>query len=342
MVASLSYLRNTPTQVARSIMCAFFLWLWWNADAGAACRLHFRNGSSIEVGSYEDHGDSISYLRYGGVITVPKTALSTIENLTPVPPPSKPPATPPGSSSHPGTPPEVRADFSTVERKDLSDRRTARLQFRIQVDESATEPYLRSICEQIIAHETNARPLNAIEFLFYRPGTDVHGPYTAGRAYWAPNGNWADADSVQKGEYCTHALVVTYGSAAYEVPKPPPPVAAPAPQVSRPAEDRPAVMPRSLAEQVEAERRGADALAAMQSRFPGIRSVTATRAGVVVFIDPLVWRSLPPSEKQRIADEMMHTVLAGNGNIAVPMEVHDGRGRVALSMAKPMRMEILR
>ena len=38
--------------------------------------------------------------------------------------------------------------------------------------------------------------VNAINILFYAPGTDPGGSYTAGMTEWAPNGKWEDADNI--------------------------------------------------------------------------------------------------------------------------------------------------
>ena len=70
---------------------AVLLALLWSPHANAAYRLHFRNGGTAEVPSYQDTGDAISYPRFGGTISVPKTDLLQIEDLTPAPPAAAPP-----------------------------------------------------------------------------------------------------------------------------------------------------------------------------------------------------------------------------------------------------------
>jgi len=60
---------------------AFIFLLAWSSEAEPAYRLHFRNGSTVKVDSYQDNGDSISYSRFGGIIVVPKAELAVIENL---------------------------------------------------------------------------------------------------------------------------------------------------------------------------------------------------------------------------------------------------------------------
>lgn len=60
------------------------------SHAHAAYRLSFKNGTSVEVSSYEDLGDSIRYPRFGGVIAVPKADVSAIEETTHLPGPATP------------------------------------------------------------------------------------------------------------------------------------------------------------------------------------------------------------------------------------------------------------
>lgn len=58
------------------------------AVADAAYRLTFQNGTSIEVQGYEDLGDDIRYPRLGGVVVVPKSTVSAIEEAVHLPSPS--------------------------------------------------------------------------------------------------------------------------------------------------------------------------------------------------------------------------------------------------------------
>ncbi len=71
-----------------------FLLLLTITGAGAAYRLTFQNGTSIEVRAYEDLGDAIRYPRLGGTVVVPKSSVSTIEETVHLPPPTPPPPAP--------------------------------------------------------------------------------------------------------------------------------------------------------------------------------------------------------------------------------------------------------
>ena len=71
--------------------------------AEAAYRLSFKNGTSVEVPSYEDVGDSIRYPRLGGVVAVPKANVSAIEEAIHLPAPATPapvPAAPTSPAPH--------------------------------------------------------------------------------------------------------------------------------------------------------------------------------------------------------------------------------------------------
>ncbi len=228
-------------QTVMALLLVLLLWMWWSADAEAAFRLHFRDGTSIDVPSYTDNGDSITYLRFGGEITIPKSSLSRIEDLNP---PTPPPASTSSKGSSQGWQPDMKTasapmpDFSIIERRDLSDRRSVRLEYRIQMGKVySSENDLRAVCQHLIAKETKARAIHTIECLFYEPGSDSRGPYTAGRGYWSPGGRWGMTKEIRPGDYSQHALVMTYGSAAQAAPSTPVhsmPDASPAPPAPKP------------------------------------------------------------------------------------------------------------
>jgi hypothetical protein len=108
----------------------------------------------------------------------------------------------------------VAAPYEIVERHDISlggAVRVVRVRFSIRVEREATEAQLRQIAEDIIESEKKAQSVNAISFFFYLPGSDTTGMYTAGKADWAPDGEWGNADQVKAGDYSRHELVVEAG-----------------------------------------------------------------------------------------------------------------------------------
>lgn len=103
--------------------------------------------------------------------------------------------------------------YGVVQIQDVSYSRVVRLVYRIRVSRTATADELRQICNQVIEVAKRSRPHNAIAFFFYLPGTDVQGFCTAGRADWAPHGNWEQAKLAATGDYSRHRLAVNVGSA---------------------------------------------------------------------------------------------------------------------------------
>ena len=101
--------------------------------------------------------------------------------------------------------------YKIIDKDDVSYGGVVRLVFRIRVRRLMTESELRNICEKIIRQQKKIKPCNAIGFFFYLPGSDSDGPYTAGKADWAPNGLWEQAGNVATGNYSKHKLVVKTG-----------------------------------------------------------------------------------------------------------------------------------
>ena len=75
--------------ILMSLGLAFLFLLSWSPDADAAYRLHLRNGGMIEVPSYQETGGSISYPRFGGTVSVPKTEVLRIESVEHAPSPAE-------------------------------------------------------------------------------------------------------------------------------------------------------------------------------------------------------------------------------------------------------------
>ena len=98
--------------------------------------------------------------------------------------------------------------YRVIEKEDLSYAGVTRLQFRVRVQEPLSERQLAKICEQVICLQKRRKPLNAISFFFYLPNTNIDGVYTAGKADWAPDGDWAKAGDGKPGDYSRHRLLV--------------------------------------------------------------------------------------------------------------------------------------
>lgn len=94
-------------------------------------------------------------------------------------------------------------------------RRVVRIVYRVKVDRSITDDEIRAVCNKILP---TAKPYNAIAFFFYLPDSDIKGTYTAGKAEWAPLGQWSSAKNVETGDYSQHQLVVKSGNPLGAVP----------------------------------------------------------------------------------------------------------------------------
>lgn len=101
--------------------------------------------------------------------------------------------------------------YEIVKVEDLSFSTCVRVQYRIRVEKLLSLRELADICGGVIEKQKAEKPVNAISFLFYLPGSDINFSHTAGAADWAPNGDWVDADTVKAGDYRKHVLIV-YGT----------------------------------------------------------------------------------------------------------------------------------
>ena len=102
--------------------------------------------------------------------------------------------------------------YRIVEREDLSYADVSRYQFRVRVESPQTESQLQAICRTIIASQPGAQSANAVAFLFYLPGTDTRGFFTAGQGVFAADGKWENAGHSDKTARDTYRLVVEVGS----------------------------------------------------------------------------------------------------------------------------------
>ena len=102
--------------------------------------------------------------------------------------------------------PNAAVTYEIAQREDVSFGATVRIVYRVTVSGPLSEADLRAVSEEIIEDETSSQDVNAIGFFFYLPDTDTNSVYTAGKADWAPDGDWAKADTVQAGDYSSHEL----------------------------------------------------------------------------------------------------------------------------------------
>ena len=126
------------------------------------------------------------------------TATATLEEAEPID----------AEPAHTAEPAAEALTFEIAGREDVSFGATIRIVYRVTVSGALSKSELRRIAQEIIDEETSQHDVNAIAFFFYLPGTDTTGVYTAGKADWAPHGDWAQASDVVTGDYSEHELVV--------------------------------------------------------------------------------------------------------------------------------------
>jgi hypothetical protein len=92
------------------------------------------------------------------------------------------------------------------------------VQVRVSLPAHYPQATVEQIARQIAAAESRKRPVNAVTVLFFGPGASTTGAYDVAAVEWAPNGRWADANTVKAGDYATFRYSTGYN----------PPVAVPA------------------------------------------------------------------------------------------------------------------
>lgn len=97
--------------------------------------------------------------------------------------------------------------------KSVSYGAVKRYDVRVRVGHMLSRTELERVSEAIIEELKVTRPHNALALLYYLPDSDTNGFYTAGKAEWAPYGDWSRADEARTGRYSSHALKLFPGNA---------------------------------------------------------------------------------------------------------------------------------
>ncbi len=111
-----------------------------------------------------------------------------------------------GFESHP----ESLPNYNIHRVDDVSFASAKRLVYRIEVPDVYSKSQGRAIAEHIVETRHRKRNhVNALGFFFYFPVADPNGR-ADGSIEWAPNGNWADAITVQTGDYRSFRIVTEF------------------------------------------------------------------------------------------------------------------------------------
>lgn len=103
--------------------------------------------------------------------------------------------------------------YEIVSIKSVSYGNVKRYDVRVRVGHMLSRTELKRVSEAIIEDLKVTRPHNALALLYYLPDSDTNGFYTAGKAEWAPYGDWSRADEARTGRYSSHALKLFPGNA---------------------------------------------------------------------------------------------------------------------------------
>jgi len=103
--------------------------------------------------------------------------------------------------------------YEIVSIKSVSYGNVKRYDVRVRVGHMLSRTELERVSEAIIEDLKVTRPHNALALLYYLPDSDTNGFYTAGKAEWAPYGDWSRADEARTGHYSSHALKLFPGNA---------------------------------------------------------------------------------------------------------------------------------
>lgn len=118
---------------------------------------------------------------------------------------------PPGSNQ---TPLDLESLYEVVSIQDLSYENVGRKVYRVRVSQELSNEELKAISRKIVRQVISKEKIKAIRIFYFLPDSDTNGPFTAGKATWAPGGDWGSASTNSSAK-----LVVEAGSVLGTIPK---------------------------------------------------------------------------------------------------------------------------
>lgn len=103
-------------------------------------------------------------------------------------------------------------EYSIVSIRDVSFSTIKRYDVRVRVGHMLSRHELELVSQAIVKKLKETKPHNALTLFYYLPDSDTDGLYTAGKAVWAPYGDWARVDEVHTGKYSKHSLKLSPGN----------------------------------------------------------------------------------------------------------------------------------
>ena len=102
---------------------------------------------------------------------------------------------------------EPLPEYDVVDTKDLSFSNCVRKQVTVRTAYRLSEVEVTKVAQSVVSRVTCEHKVNAVSILMYdTPHTT--GPYTLASVDWAPGGDWAQARTVNTGDYSRHGFTV--------------------------------------------------------------------------------------------------------------------------------------
>jgi hypothetical protein len=113
-----------------------------------------------------------------------------------------------GADSLSAEPPESSTDaqeivvaYEVVKKEDISIGNVKRYSWEVVVKEPASIDQLKAIASEVIERAKDDKDFNALVVSFYDYAEFIGNGYVLGKVEFAPDGDWAKADTVETGEY---------------------------------------------------------------------------------------------------------------------------------------------
>ncbi len=132
---------------------------------------------------------------------VPSATLTLVPTSTP--PPTKLVSTPIGTTIPVPT-------YDVVEVEDISLAHAVRFSVKVATEFPISTEQIGALCEEVVENLKSQGSLNAVAVFLYDTRSLVSWGYSIAKCEYAPNGVWADAGNVQRGDYSTHKYAYEY------------------------------------------------------------------------------------------------------------------------------------
>lgn len=87
------------------------------------------------------------------------------------------------------------SQYTVVSTEDVSYASVVRKSYRVRIPREMTKQELTGISNEIVHQATSRQKIKAIMIYYFLPDSDTSGAFTAGKATWAPSGDWSKAST---------------------------------------------------------------------------------------------------------------------------------------------------